>query len=160
MDIATDTEVNYETKTVRAVCGMESRTIEGNAKAGKLFPRQPGGFRQILRSGTPRPGLVASSGWSVAACLLSRSSRASLSAGAPNTIRYLIVVDEAHRVAPFKAAVQVMLREGRPEDLAVILATQGPGNLPDEVALNARTKICFGLDPIARDHGRQETGPG
>ena len=28
MDIATDTEVNYETKTVRAVRGMESRTIE------------------------------------------------------------------------------------------------------------------------------------
>lgn len=73
----------------------------------------------------------------------------------PNTIRYLVVVDEAHRVAPFKA-VQVMLREGRSKGLAVILATQGPGDLPDEVALNAQTKICFGLDPtVATMAGRR-----
>jgi len=62
----------------------------------------------------------------------------------PNTIRYLMVVDEAHRVAPFRA-IQMMLREGRSKGLAVILATQGPGDLPEAVAPNAQTKVCFGL---------------
>jgi len=62
----------------------------------------------------------------------------------PNTIRYLVVVDEAHRVAPFRA-VQTMIREGRSKGLAVVLATQGPLDLPDVVAHNAQTKICFGL---------------
>lgn len=62
----------------------------------------------------------------------------------PNTIRYVLVVDEAHRVAPFRA-VQTMIREGRSKGLAVILATQGPLDLPDVVAANAQTKICFGL---------------
>ncbi|MFC6714721.1 hypothetical protein [Branchiibius cervicis] len=76
----------------------------------------------------------------------------------PNTIRYLVVVDEAHRVAPFKA-VQVMLREGRSKGLAVILATQGPGDLPDEVALNAQTKICFGLDPTVATMAARRLDP-
>ena len=76
----------------------------------------------------------------------------------PNTIRYLAVVDEAHRVAPFKA-VQVMLREGRSKGLAVILATQGPGDLPDEVALNAQTKICFGLDPTVATMAARRLDP-
>jgi hypothetical protein len=62
----------------------------------------------------------------------------------PNSIRYVMVVDEAHRVAPFRA-VQTMIREGRSKGLAVILATQGPLDLPDVVAANAQTKICFGL---------------
>ena len=62
----------------------------------------------------------------------------------PNTIRYVVVVDEAHRVAPFRA-VQTMIREGRSKGLAVILATQGPLDLPEVVAHNAQTKICFGL---------------
>lgn len=62
----------------------------------------------------------------------------------PNSIRYVMVVDEAHRVAPFRA-IQTMIREGRSKGLAVILATQGPLDLPDVVAANAQTKICFGL---------------
>ena len=62
----------------------------------------------------------------------------------PNTIRYILVVDEAHRVAPFKA-IQTMIREGRSKGLAVVLATQGPVDLPDVVAANAQTKVCFGL---------------
>ncbi|MCV7170811.1 DUF853 family protein [Mycobacterium manitobense] len=62
----------------------------------------------------------------------------------PNTIRYVLVVDEAHRVAPFRA-IQTMIREGRSKGLAVLLATQGPLDLPDVVAANAQTKICFGL---------------
>ena len=62
----------------------------------------------------------------------------------PNRIRYVMVVDEAHRVAPFRA-IQTMIREGRSKGLAVILATQGPLDLPDVVAANAQTKICFGL---------------
>jgi hypothetical protein len=62
----------------------------------------------------------------------------------PNTIRYVMVVDEAHRVSGFKA-IQTMAREGRSKGLAVILATQQPLDLPEIVAANAQTKICFGL---------------
>jgi hypothetical protein len=61
-----------------------------------------------------------------------------------NTIRYAVVVDEAHRVADFRA-IDTMIREGRSKGLAVILATQQPGDLPDAVAANAQTKICFRL---------------
>jgi len=38
-----------------------------------------------------------------------------------------------------------MAREGRSKGLAVILATQQPLDLPEIVAANAQTKICFGL---------------
>ncbi|WP_375430825.1 helicase HerA-like domain-containing protein [uncultured Friedmanniella sp.] len=62
----------------------------------------------------------------------------------PNTIRYVAVVDEAHRVAAFKA-IGTMIREGRSKGLSVVLATQQPLDLPDIVAANAQTKICFGL---------------
>ncbi|MFI7618275.1 ATP-binding protein [Nonomuraea terrae] len=62
----------------------------------------------------------------------------------PNTIRYIIVVDEAHRVVRFKA-IDTMIREGRSKGLAVILATQQPADLPDVVKTNAQTKICFRL---------------
>jgi hypothetical protein len=62
----------------------------------------------------------------------------------PNTIRYVAVVDEAHRVAAFQA-VKTMIREGRSKGLSVVLATQQPLDLPEVVATNAQTKICFGL---------------
>jgi hypothetical protein len=62
----------------------------------------------------------------------------------PNTIRYIAVVDEAHRVAAFQA-VKTMIREGRSKGLSVVLATQQPLDLPAVVAANAQTKICFGL---------------
>jgi hypothetical protein len=62
----------------------------------------------------------------------------------PNTIRYIMVIDEAHRVTGFKA-IQTMTREGRSKGLAVVLATQQPLDLPEVVATNAQTKICFGL---------------
>ncbi|MGY1737023.1 helicase HerA-like domain-containing protein [Geodermatophilus sp. SYSU D00684] len=62
----------------------------------------------------------------------------------PNTVRYVAVVDEAHRVAAFQA-IKTMIREGRSKGLAVVLATQQPLDLPDVVAANAQTKICFGL---------------
>jgi type IV secretory pathway VirB4 component len=62
----------------------------------------------------------------------------------PSTIRYIVVVDEAHRVTGFRA-IQTMIREGRSKGLAVILATQQPLDLPEVVATNAQTKICFGL---------------
>lgn len=61
-----------------------------------------------------------------------------------NTIRYCLVVDEAHRVAAFKA-IDTMVREGRSKGLSVILATQQPGDLPEVVATNAATKACFRL---------------
>ncbi|WP_033414095.1 ATP-binding protein [Actinomycetospora chiangmaiensis] len=62
----------------------------------------------------------------------------------PNTVRYVAVVDEAHRVKDFRA-LQTMIREGRSKGLAVVLATQQPLDLPEVVAANAQTKICFGL---------------
>jgi DNA helicase HerA-like ATPase len=37
------------------------------------------------------------------------------------------------------------IREGRSKGLAVLLATQQPGDLPEVVATNAQTKICFRL---------------
>ncbi|MEU4594250.1 ATP-binding protein [Micromonospora aurantiaca (nom. illeg.)] len=62
----------------------------------------------------------------------------------PNSVRYVTVVDEAHRVAAFKA-IDTMIREGRSKGLGVVLATQQPGDLPDVVATNAQTKVCFRL---------------
>lgn len=62
----------------------------------------------------------------------------------PNTVRYVAVVDEAHRVASFQA-IKTMIREGRSKGLAVLLATQQPLDLDPVVAANAQTKICFGL---------------
>jgi hypothetical protein len=62
----------------------------------------------------------------------------------PNTVRYVAVVDEAHRVASFQA-IKTMIREGRSKGLAVVLATQQPLDLDPVVAANAQTKICFGL---------------
>jgi DNA helicase HerA-like ATPase len=66
----------------------------------------------------------------------------------PNTIRHLTVIDEAHRISPFRA-VQTMVREARSKGAAVILATQQPQDLPEVVAANAQTKICFGLPDAA-----------
>ncbi|HEY5344278.1 MAG TPA: hypothetical protein VIJ66_11560 [Solirubrobacteraceae bacterium] len=62
----------------------------------------------------------------------------------PNTLRYAVVVDEAHRVSAFKA-IDTMVREGRSKGLAVILATQQPGDLTPVVAANAQTRVCFRL---------------
>lgn len=62
----------------------------------------------------------------------------------PNTVRYVAVVDEAHRVASFQA-IKTMIREGRSKGLAVLLATQQPLDLDPVVQTNAATKICFGL---------------
>ena len=63
-----------------------------------------------------------------------------------NLVKYIVVIDEAHRVSGFKA-VSTMLREGRSKGLAVIIATQQPGDLPTEAETNAQTKICFRLPP-------------
>lgn len=60
------------------------------------------------------------------------------------TVRYALVVDEAHRVSRFRA-LDVMLREGRSKGLAVVLATQSPADLPEVVDTNAQTRICFRL---------------
>jgi hypothetical protein len=65
-----------------------------------------------------------------------------------NVIRYVVVVDEAHRVSAFKA-IDTMIREGRSKGLAVILATQQPGDLPAVVAANAQTRVCFRLSDAA-----------
>jgi hypothetical protein len=61
-----------------------------------------------------------------------------------NQVNYLIVIDEAHRVANFHS-VASMVRELRSKGLAVILATQRPGDLPEEASTNAQTKIFLRL---------------
>lgn len=79
---------------------------------------------------------------------------------APNTIRYALVVDEAHRVAQFRA-IQLMLREGRSKGLAVILATQAPSDLPEVVDTNAQTRICFRLsDAVIAGQAARKLDPG
>lgn len=74
----------------------------------------------------------------------------------PNSLRYLAVVDEAHRVADFRA-VETMIREGRSKGLAVILATQQPLDLEQAVGSNTQTRICFGLPDagVARDAAKK-----
>jgi type IV secretory pathway VirB4 component len=61
-----------------------------------------------------------------------------------NQVNYLIVIDEAHRVANFHS-VASMVRELRSKGLAVVLATQRPGDLPEEASTNAQTKIFLRL---------------
>lgn len=61
-----------------------------------------------------------------------------------NQVNYLIVIDEAHRVANFHS-VAGMVRELRSKGLAVILATQRPGDLPAEASTNAQTKVFLRL---------------
>jgi hypothetical protein len=61
-----------------------------------------------------------------------------------NQVNYLIVIDEAHRVANFHS-VASMVRELRSKGLAVILATQRPGDLPEEASTNAQTKVYLRL---------------
>lgn len=61
-----------------------------------------------------------------------------------NEVTYTLVIDEAHRVANFHS-VGTMVRELRSKGLAVILATQRPGDLPGEAGTNAQTKIYMRL---------------
>jgi Bacterial protein of unknown function (DUF853) len=83
-----------------------------------------------------------------------------------NEVKYTLVIDEAHRVASFHS-VGTMVRELRSKGLAVILATQRPGDLPGEAGTNAQTKIYMrlpdaqsataaarALDPSNRDLSR------
>jgi hypothetical protein len=77
-----------------------------------------------------------------------------------NSLRYAMVVDEAHRVAAFKA-LDTMVREGRSKGLAVILATQQPGDLTPVVAANAQTRVCFRLsDATAAATAARSLDPG
>jgi hypothetical protein len=61
-----------------------------------------------------------------------------------NLVRYTLVIDEAHRVGHFHS-VGSMVRELRSKGLAVVLATQRPGDLPEEASTNAQTKIYMRL---------------
>ena len=66
----------------------------------------------------------------------------------PDTMAYALAIDEAHRVAGFKA-VDTLIREGRSKGLAMIVATQQPDDMPAVVAANAATQICFGQPDAA-----------
>src|SRR4029078_11519643 len=69
-----------------------------------------------------------------------------------NDVEYTLVIDEAHRVGHFHS-VGSMVRELRSKGLAVVLATQRPGDLPEEASTNAQTKIYMRLPdaPSARE---------
>jgi hypothetical protein len=72
-----------------------------------------------------------------------------------NRVSYACVIDEAHRVAQFHS-VRSMVRELRSKGVAVILATQTPGELPEEASTNAQTKVYLRLPgaQAARDAAR------
>jgi hypothetical protein len=93
-------------------------------------------------SNIPGNGLtsVLSAGFIISALLMKIQSLPTVA----NSIRYAVVVDEAHRVRDFKA-IETMVREGRSKGLATILATQQANDLPEVVANNAQTKLCFRL---------------
>jgi hypothetical protein len=77
-----------------------------------------------------------------------------------NKVKYLVVVDEAHRVANFHS-VASMVRELRSKGLAVILATQRPGDLPEEATTNAQTKVFLRLpDAQAARQAAKALDPG
>jgi hypothetical protein len=61
---------------------------------------------------------------------------------ATQTVRLAIVVDEAHRLSKDKT-IPLLMREGRKYGIAVILASQGIADFPDEVLENAGSRIAF-----------------
>lgn len=73
-------------------------------------------------------------------------------------VSFAVVVDEAHRVAGYKA-IQAMVREQRSKGVAVILATQQPGDLPAEMATNAQTKVFLRLPARAAKQAGQMLDP-
>lgn len=77
-----------------------------------------------------------------------------------NRVDYTLVIDEAHRVASFHS-VGTMVRELRSKGLAVVLATQKPGDLPGEAGTNAQTKIYMRLpDAASAEAAARNLDPG
>jgi hypothetical protein len=116
---------------------VRARIVKLNPQRGAAIDRNVFGLSKILGNGQTT---VFAAGFILSALLL----RVQNLPPVPNTIRYVNVVVEAHRVASFKA-IGTMIREGRSKGLSVILATQQPLDLPDIVAATAQMKICFGL---------------
>ncbi|MSO37870.1 MAG: ATP-binding protein [Acidimicrobiia bacterium] len=134
--------------TLNDVLDKDLRGIIGDLTSHRLFTEGPPLGEIIYKNAVfglsriPGNGLttVLAGGFILSALLLKIQNLEPV----PNTVRYIAVVDEAHRVAKFKA-IDTMIREGRSKGLAVILATQQPNDLPDIVGANALTKICFRL---------------
>lgn len=75
-----------------------------------------------------------------------------------STVNFAVVVDEAHRVANYKA-IRSMVSEQRSKGVAVILATQKPGQLPPEVETNAQTKVFLRLPGTAANDAARRLDP-
>jgi DNA helicase HerA-like ATPase len=75
-----------------------------------------------------------------------------------STVNFAVVVDEAHRVASYRA-VKAMVSEQRSKGVAVILATQKPGQLPPEVETNAQTKVFLRLPGTAANDAAKRLDP-
>jgi TPR repeat protein len=76
------------------------------------------------------------------AFLLRHIYKAMFKLQATKTVRLAIVVDEAHRLSKDKT-IPLLMREGRKYGIAVILASQGIADFPDEVLENAGSRIAF-----------------
>jgi hypothetical protein len=135
-------------KTLDDVLDRDLRGVIGDLTSHGLFKEGPP-LGQIIDenvvfglSKIPGNGLttILAGGFILSSLLLKIQSLEPVA----NTVRYICVVDEAHRVAGFKA-IDTMIREGRSKGLAVVLATQQPNDLPDVVGANALTKVCFRL---------------
>lgn len=78
---------------------------------------------------------------------------------ADGTVRFVVVVDEAHRVGRL-AALERLAREGRAKGLSVVTCTQHPADLPDALAAQAATTVCFRLHGPAADVAAGRLGGG
>jgi hypothetical protein len=149
-------------KTLDDLLDQDLRGVIGDLTSHSLFKDGPP-LGEIIDenvvfglSKIPGNGLttVLAGGFILSALLLKIQSMEPVA----NTVRYISVVDEAHRVAGFKA-IDTMIREGRSKGLAVILATQQPNDLPDVVAANALTKVCFHLDAVMAKAAAKRLNP-
>ena len=61
-------------------------------------------------------------------------------------LRFTLVVDEAPRVGGYKT-IKSIVREQGSKDVAAILATQAPGDLPPEVETNGQTEVFLRVPP-------------
>jgi energy-coupling factor transporter ATP-binding protein EcfA2 len=64
----------------------------------------------------------------------------------PRRLQHLMVFDEAHRVAQ-NPKLETLVREGRAFGIGVVLGTQFPSDIPDEIANNLATHIYLNRQP-------------
>ncbi|MEM0246951.1 MAG: DUF87 domain-containing protein [Desulfurococcaceae archaeon] len=58
-------------------------------------------------------------------------------------LQMILAIDDAWRILQLKTLTEIV-REGRSKELGVIISTQSPGDLPDEIAENTYNVVLFG----------------